>query len=369
MRSGFLRITALFCLVAALLPGQQQLTVDKLVGFIDSSIKNHIPDKDVAAYLTTAKMSERLTASVVEDLQGKGAGAKTRAALLRLSELSMGLPAPALKAPKPVYVEPPPPSSEEQQKVLREITDYAMNYSKSLPDFICLQVTRRSVDLHFQRASNGSFTPTDRLLERLTYFDQKEKYEAISVNDKALFGKGWEGLGGSISRGEFGTSLKEIFSPESKAEFGWERWGRLRNNLCYVFRYRIDQAHSKETIDWNHTRQVTPGYQGLIYVQKGPNMILRITLDPQPPVDFPVQDVHQVIDYNYVDISGQQFLLPFFSTVQMRDGQQASRNEIEFRSYHKYAAGSTITFDDVDTPLPEDQKTEQKPEQKPPPKK
>jgi hypothetical protein len=105
-------------------------------------------------------------------------------------------------------------------------------------------------------------------------------------------------------------------------------------------------------------------------VQKGPNKILRITIDPQPPLDFPVQDIHQVIDYNYVDISGEQFLLPFFSTVQMRDGLQASRNEIEFRSYHKYSAGTTITFDDVDSPLPEDQKTEQKPgEQKPPPKK
>ena len=368
MWPGFRFVAAWMCL-AAVLPGQQALTVDKLVGFIDSSIKNHIPDKDVAAYLATAKMSERLTASAVEDLQGKGAGPRTRAALLRLSELSMGLAAPLPKPPPPVYVEPPAPSREEQQQVLKEITEYAMNYSKSLPDFICLQVTRRSVDLHFQRGTNGSFTPTDRLLERLTYFDQKEKYEAISVNDRSMFGKSWEGLGGSISRGEFGTSLKEIFSPDSKAEFGWDHWGRLRNKLCYVFRYRIDQAHSKETISWNNTRQVTPGYQGLVYVQKGVNMILRITLDPQPPADFPVQDVHQVIDYNYVDISGQQFLLPFFSTVQMRDGQQASRNEIEFRSYHKYAAGSTITFDDVDTPLPEDQKTEQKTETKPPPKK
>jgi hypothetical protein len=262
MRFRLFCVAALVCLLAMVLPAQQALTVEKLVGFIESSIKNHIPDKDIASYLATAKMSERLTPSQVEDLQGKGAGPRTLAALQKLAEASAGLGAAAPKAPKPVYVEPPPPSKEEQQKVLREVTEYALNYSKSLPDFICLQVTRRSVDLHFQRGTAGSFSPADRLLERLTYFDQKEKYEPISVNDKALFGKDFENIGGSISRGEFGTSLNEIFNPASKAEFGWDHWGTLRKNLCYVFRYRIEQAYSKETIDWNRTKQVRLGTRG-----------------------------------------------------------------------------------------------------------
>jgi hypothetical protein len=363
------RLAAALCLVAVSLAAQQQLTVAKLNGFIDSSIKNHIPDREIASYLATVRMSEKLTAPMVEDLQGKGAGPKTLAALQKLVEQSAMLSAAPKPAPKPVYVEPPPPPREEQERVIKEVTESALNYGKSLPDFICLQVTRRSVDLHYQRGTMGSFSPVDRLLERLTYFEQKEKYEPISVNDKALFGKAFENIGGSLSRGEFGSTLNEIFSPESKAEFSWDHWGNLRQNLCYVFRFRIDAAHSKLTMDWNRSRQVTPGYTGLIYVQKGPNQILRITVDPQPPVDFPMQDVHQVVDYNFVDISGQQFLLPFVSTVQMRDGAQASRNEIEFRSYHKYTAGSTITFEDIDEPVPDDQKTEQKPTAppKPPP--
>jgi hypothetical protein len=374
MRFRFLRLGALACLLAALLCAQQQLTVEKLTGFIDSSIKNHISDREVAAYLATARMSERLTPSMVEDMQGKGAGPKTLAALQKLAELSSSLAPAAPKAPKPVYVEPPPPPREEQDRVIREITENALTYSKSLPDFICLQVTRRSIDLHYQRGAQGSFSPVDRILERLTYFDQKEKYEPISMNDKSLYGKNWESMGGSFSRGEFGTALNEIFTPESQAEFGWDHWGNLRGKLCYVFRYRIEQSRSKETISYNNSMQVVAGYTGQIYVQKGPNKILRITIDPKPPADFPVQDIHQVIDYNDVDIAGEPYLLPFASNVQMRDGLQMSRNEIEFRSYHKYSAGATITFDDVDTPLPDDQKTEQKPDQpktpapKPPPK-
>ena len=58
MRFRFLRLGALTCLLTALLCAQQQLTVEKLTSFIDSSIKNHIPDREVAAYLATARMSE-----------------------------------------------------------------------------------------------------------------------------------------------------------------------------------------------------------------------------------------------------------------------------------------------------------------------
>jgi len=99
MRLRFLRAAVFLLATAILLPAQQRLTVEKLTGFIDSSIKNHIPDRDVASYLATAKMSERLTPSMVEDMQGKGAGPKTLAALQRLAEASSALPMAARKRP------------------------------------------------------------------------------------------------------------------------------------------------------------------------------------------------------------------------------------------------------------------------------
>ena len=46
--------------------------------------------------------------------------------------------APELK-PTPI----PPPSSEEQGAIISEVREYALNYSRNLPDFICTQVTRR----------------------------------------------------------------------------------------------------------------------------------------------------------------------------------------------------------------------------------
>jgi hypothetical protein len=154
--------------------------------------------------------------------------------------------------------------------------------------------------------------------------------------------------------------LKEIFDPASSAEFRWERWGRLRGNLCHVYTYHVDMPHSKEMLTYHNSESVTPGYHGEIFVQKGANVILRITVEPEPPASFPMQNVRQVLDYSYVDISGQKFLLPLFSEVVMRADGVGSRNEIDFRGYRKYSADTSITFSAADdASVPDDQKNEE----------
>jgi hypothetical protein len=334
------------CVLASL--AQQQLTVDKLMEFLNSALSQKQPDKDIAGVLATMKLSQKLDARMIEELQAKGAGPKTVAVLNRMAEASAGLsaPGPKAEAPKPKPI--PPPSNEEQQRVLREAREYALNYSRSLPDFICLQVTRRYIDRHYRPGTEGSWAISDRLAEKLSYFDQHEKYEALSQNDNSLYGKSADAVGGALSRGDFGTMLKEIFEPESDAEFHWERWGNLDGHLFHVYTYAIDQLHSKDTLEFNHSQQVTPGYHGEVFIEKGQNVIWRITVEPEPPASFPMQSIRQVLDYRYTDISGQRFLLPVNGQIVMRAEGVGSKNEIEFRSYRKYSADTSITFDDTD---------------------
>jgi hypothetical protein len=351
MRFSVARGAVLACLCALTALAQQRLTIDQLKQFIKSSIEQKMSDRDVAGFLATVKLTERLTPRMVEEMQGEGAGPKTTEALAHLAEVSATLPAAVAAAPPPKPKPIPPPSYEEQQKVLDAVREYALNYSASLPDFICLEVTRRYHDLHFKPDTEGSWAISDRLAEKLTYFDQKEKYEAISHNDTSLYGKSVESLGGSLSRGDFGSILREIFVPESDAEFRWERWGNLDGHLMHVYTYHIDQPHSKYTIDFdNHAQQSTPGYHGEIFVEQGSNVIMRITLTAEPPVDFPIQNVHQVLDYRYIDLSGQKFLLPQNGTVISRVQGVGTKNEIDFRGYKRYSADATITFSDVDEP-------------------
>jgi hypothetical protein len=349
-----------FICVAQQAFSQQALSVDKLTEFIKSSIGQKLPDKEVAAYLMTVRLTSKLEDRAVEDMQGLGAGPKTIAALNRLVIQSSALSLAAPKPPAPKYVEPPPPSAADQKKILAEVREYALNYTKMLPDFICLQSTRRSIDAHYEPGTMGSWTPSDRIVEKLSYFEQKEKYEPISVNETPLYGKTWENLGGSISRGEFGSLLRDVFEEGTAADFEWDHWGRLRNRLCYVFRYRVNASRSRYSVDYERKQQAVPGYHGLVYVEKGSNVITRLTIEPEMPAGFPVQEIHQTIDYNFFPINGQNYLLPMYSQVQSRAGRFGSRNEIEFRKYQKYAADTSIKFDDVeDTSIPEDQKREE----------
>ncbi len=352
----------LFTLAAS---AQQTLTVDKLLEFIKSSITQKNKDADVAKILSGMKMSERLSPTVVEQLQMSGAGPKTVDVLRSMVTQTANLTPPPAKMVMGTSRGPaggPPPSSADQRKVLEDTREIALGYVKSLPDFVCAQSTWRYVDQHFQVGTEGSWAFEDRIIEKLSFFDHKENYEPISHNDTAMFGKTWEKLGGSFSRGEWATLLSEVFEPTSNTHFNWTRWGNVRGHLTHVYEYRVEQQYSQETISYQNEQKIVAGFHGEVFIEKATNMVLRITVTPEIPPSFPVQDVQQTVDYDYQAIGPQTFLLPFKSQVQMRDGHFASKNEIEWRSYRKYSADTSITFDTGDDkPTPDDKPKEPAP--------
>jgi len=225
---------------------------------------------------------------------------------------------------------------------------------KSLPDFVCLEDTRRSVDRHFQPGSGGDWVLEDRIIERLTFFDHKEKYELSQHNDTPEFNKTADSLGGARSTGEWASLLGEIFEPSTHTGFQWIRWGNVRARLTHVYQYAVEQRYSQETISHADKEKIIAGFHGQIFVEKGTNVVLRVTVTPDIPPDFPVQDVDQTVDYDYKDIGGQKFLLPSNSVVHMRDGHLGNMNEISWRNYRKYSADTTLSFDE-----PDDQKKDQ----------
>ncbi len=353
MRTLASRLALLTCVLASAGLAWQSITVAKLVDAVKSSVALKLPDKEVAAYVASVQLTQKLEDSVIEDLQTQGAGPKTVQALVRLADQSAKLAAaPPAPAAKPVPTGPPPPSKAEQDRVLSEVSEYARNYVKSLPDFLCIQKTRRSLDSHFQPGGQPSWTPSDRFAEKLSFVDHKENYELISHGDKALFGKNWESVGGGLSRGEWASLMGTVFDPESATDFHWLRWGNINKKLYHVYEYRVDKAHSREVLEVDKDQRVTPAFHGLIYVPTDASIVWWITVEPEIPAGFPMQDVKQTLKYDYTDINGQKFILPASSDVVMRVGRVANHNEIEFSRYQKYSADAKITFDDTDEPAP-----------------
>src|SRR5262249_9403940 len=160
---------------------------------------------------------DRLDDRTIEDWLALGIGPKTRAALEALRDQSKTLAVAKLpEPPKP----DPPPSSEEQGKILDEVRDYALNYTKGLPNFLCTQVTRRkAAPVNGPRfEGEPSWQTMDTLTLRLSYFEQKEDYKLILVNDRPTQ-QDYRSLGGATSTGEFGSMLREILEPGTQARF------------------------------------------------------------------------------------------------------------------------------------------------------
>jgi hypothetical protein len=357
------RLALAALLVCACASAQQTLTLEQLLSFVRSSVKMKMPDKEIATYLARVKLAEHLDERTIEDLQGEGAGPKTVAALDALANASASLPKAQPKAPKPPPPTEPPPPSEEQQAIISEIREYAMNYSKSLPDFICTQVTRK----YIAQTGQDDFHPHETVLEHLTYFDQQEHYKVTMVNDHVV-DLSHEAVGGASSAGDFGTMMKVTLWPKADALIEFDHWATLRGNPCYVFSYNITSGNSDYSILFGKSDRIVVGYKGLIYVDRKTHLILRLSLEATDiPASFPVQEASEKLDYGYQNLSGHEFLLPLKAQVYMRHNRERNRNDIEFRLYQKYSADAVIQFDTATPePLPDDQTKEQPQPQQPP---
>lgn len=334
--------------------GEMTMTVAQLVMFIRSSVELKQPDVKVAEYLRKVKLTDKLDDRTIEDLQSLGAGAKTVAALRELGEASAGLRAAPPPPPRPVYVPPPPPDSTEQARIIDETREYALNYTKKLPDFICVQVTRRDFD---PTGTGNNWYHSDTITARLSY-NGVENYEVILHNNQPVTNATMRQFGGTSSEGEFASMLKEIFDPETHTEFSWDHWGKLRGRKTYVFAYDVQQEFSHYHVEADEKLSIVPAYRGLVYIDEDSKSVVKIVMTPHDmPSTFPIHDITTSLDYDFETIGDQQYMLPLKSVLTSKRDRQMSKNDIEFRLYRKFGTESSIKFETPDA-LPEDQTKE-----------
>jgi hypothetical protein len=349
----------------------QSLSVEKLLAFLNSSQKlikeGKMTDRELANYLSKVKLTERLEDRVIEDLQGSGGlGPKTLDMLRELRDRSQALATAKAIVPEAKPTPIPPPTSEEQAALISEAREYALGYSKTLPDFICTQVTRRyAAPLPGTRyggsaGNEPTWYPLDTLTLKLSYFEQKEDYKLILINNTVTT-QDYKTLGGSTSTGDFGSMMREIFEPASQARFEWDHWGTLRGRRVMAFSYRVPQSHSQWHINYDRKLDIVPAYRGLVYIDKETHHITRVTLEAiDIPAGFPVKRADTILDYDFQELSGRSFLLPLKASTIMATDDYMTKNDAEFRVYRKYSAESDIKFDTNDVPAPlSDEKTKE----------
>jgi hypothetical protein len=248
--------------------------------------------------------------------------------------------------------------TDQNAAILEKARRVGLTYARHLPDFICTEVARRAGEWK----GKDEWVPMNTVTLQLTYHNLKETYQILGRDGKPTKRR-LDTLAGAFSQGEFGSTLRMIFDPESKTEFHWEHWDLSGVRGLAVFGYRVSAVNSHYGLV-ALTHEAIVGFHGEIAIDPESGRTMRWTALAEPPAHFPIASSETSMEYGMVDIGGTEYLLPVRAQslsmeralepdelLRLPPHQQDAaahpvryRNEIEFRSYRKFSADARITF-------------------------
>ncbi|MGA2185015.1 MAG: hypothetical protein ABSH47_18510 [Bryobacteraceae bacterium] len=108
-----------------------------------------------------------------------------------------------------------PPDPAAQDRLLDAMGRYAAQYVSSLPNFLCVQVTRQ-----FEAGlSSNRWRKGDTLTSRLSFHDGHEKRTLELVNGKPADPAKRHWHTPLVTEGEFGILLSQVMEPAGDASF------------------------------------------------------------------------------------------------------------------------------------------------------
>jgi hypothetical protein len=251
------------------------------------------------------------------------------------------------------------PNKAEADALLAKTRQNTLAAVNDMPDFVVKQQIERSIAY----AGTGTFTPQDNLIVAVSYRSTgEENYRLLMINGimqtSTTPKQSYEQAGGTSSTGEFVTMLATIFKPESETKFEAVETDVIRDRKAVVFDFETtpELADQRLTCKVILERSTRTGIRGKLWIDTKDARVLRVESEATAiPPDFPCPTAKRNIDYDWVTISDEKYLLPSISDVRLtvRDNgkKYETRNVIRFKNYQKY--GSEVIIGDDDTPVPE----------------
>lgn len=297
---------------------QGQAVTEKNVAF-------EIPGPEFATSLAPSNVATPPSSSMVSDQNlgvADAALALTRSASLAITELPPG------SANKP--------SPEAFQALVSAATTYALRYSKSLPNFVCMETTQRSID----KDGHGDWKLQDSYAELLRYDGHGESRTLLTSKEQRGMGENGPDTSLPFSTGELGGLLNLVFQPGSKTSFEWQGVARLGSESAQVLRYVVSPKNATMGLRESRSRVFNVGVHGLVYVDPTTGGVRRITLEADNiPPQCLFHFVTMMVDYEFVTIGAHDYLLPMRAALSLRRGNKRTElNEIAFRDYRRFAS-------------------------------
>lgn len=256
------------------------------------------------------------------------------------------------------------PSEKESAEILTKAREEVLTAIEDMPDFVVKQQIQRSAAY----AGTNNFRNLDRLIVAVSYrASGQEEYRILSVNGvlqtNPTANQTYEEIGGQFSTGEFVVILAGIFKLENETKFKIIDTDTIRTRRTVVFEYSIERDKLKRLVVSGRSfeKTTTTGMKGKIWIDRENFRVLRVeTSATDIPETFPISSIIRFIDYDWVTINNEKYLLPLLSDVRMtsREGQQfyETRNITRFKDYQKYGSEVKVLDD-------EEEVQEEKPKQ------
>ncbi len=257
------------------------------------------------------------------------------------------------------------PGEKEITEILTKAREANLAAVEEMPDFVVKQQIQRSAAY----AGTNNFSNLDRLVVAVSYrASGTEEYKVLSINgvlqNNPQSKNSYEETGGTSSTGEFVTVLAKIFKRESDTKFEIADTDLIRNRRAVIFYYSIEREKAQQVLIYGTSNDSTvAGMKGKIWIDRENFRVLKIESEAtEIPESFPIRTAKRIIDYDWVMIDKEKYLLPSLSDVRLtiRETKQVyeSKNVIHFKEYQKY--GSEVKILDSDD---EEVKEEPKPNQ------
>ena len=226
--------------------------------------------------------------------------------------------------------------AQSEPSFLNRTATAVFRFSKSLPDFLCEQVTSRFVSSH----DPPVWELQDTVTAEVMYLDGKESYRDIQRDGKRADPE----RTGAWSSGEFGTLMLSLFHPDTRAEFT----DRGQVELDGAAARRYDYQVARKTSHWRVTygiHSTVTAYEGSVWIDPETLRVKRIEMRARRlPLNFGLDRIETTVTYGDVEIGDKDYvLITRAENVACRRGLPlCTRNEIEFRGYRKFTAETTI---------------------------